>query len=455
MNTRHEYQSDKNYVLTTLQGELKREQIAEKIRTRRTLPAKGVPGGVSYQSIGTLATLFGNERDVTGTNEFIFYEDPSYEGKYFQTETTGTALAGATLQLTLTDALHEDSGTKSALMEGLYITNQSTNKSYLITSVDKSVVSAHKFTIKEINGGAISVTANDIFTVEFRPSVEASDAVTGFRRPTVKKSFQCGHIEYSDIWTNFSDIYNVENLVKEDSFNKYFINTEMEAQFMLSNQRFLATSQKGNLISGNPLIDGFYTQIANSGNTFANVPNIDVTFFTTLRKRVENLGMAKSYLIIASTDVLLKFDEYFDVKNNYTFSMQVKSSESNGTFEVSTSWRKFTWAGVDFTLLSEDSINLRKHYGLDTNGYYKGTYFLIPFEQEINVLDFNNARMQVPSWEVIYKLQSDGQKVKASAQGNLLNKSASTVSNGKLKLEGTCGAVIYGLDRFATGTISV
>jgi len=454
MSTSNVYTAQKNYVLTTLQGELKREQIATKIKTRRTLTARNLPGGVSYESISSIATMFGNERDVTGMDEFIFYEDKSYNGIYFQTETTGTALAGGTLQLTLTDALHEDSGKKSSLMEDLVITNQSTNQQFIIVSVDKSVDNAHKFTVKDVKGASISVTANDIFTYEYKAAREASGAMSGFRRPTEKKSFKCGHIEYGDKWTNFADIYNEENIVSEDNFNKYFINEEMEAWFMFNKQRFLAIGQKGNIIDGNQFTDGFYTQIKNGGYALANTSNLDFSFFSTLRKRVESLGAAKSYLIVASTDVCLAFDQYFEDKNKYTFDAQI--TRNGETFSVQTDWRKFSLAGIDFTLVNENALNLRHHYGLDSNGYFNGTYFLIPFDQDMTITDFySKSPIKVPSFEVIYKKHSDGSIVKASQSGNILSPMSSVESEARLKLEGSFGAVIYGVDRFATGTITV
>ncbi len=454
MPTTNVYQGTKNFILTTLQGELDRSMINEKIKTRRTLSARNLPGGVNYESLSNIATMIGNERDITGKDEHIFWEDKSYNGIYFKTETTGTASAGGTLQLTLADALHEDSGKRSALMQDLVITNQRTNNQFTIESVDKSTDNQHKFTVKDISGAAISVAANDEFTVEYKAAREASGAMSGFRRPTEKKSFKCGHIEYGDKWTNFSDIVNLKNIVNEDNFNKYFVNEDMEAWFMFNKQRFLAIGQKGNTVEGNVLTDGFYTQILSGGSSIANISSLDFSFFADLRRKVASLGMARKYLIVAPLDISLKFDEYYDDKNKYTFSMQV--TRNGETFSVDTDWRTFNVSGVEFTIVNENVLDLRHHYGLANNGFYNDKYFLIPLDNDLTVTDFyDKSPIKVPSFEVIYKRQSDGSMVKASQEGNLLAPSSSVQSYGALKLEGTFGSVIYGVDRFAYGSMTV
>lgn len=320
----------------------------------------------------------------TPNRRFYHWEDLGKTLPAFRITGAVTGLAGADVTVTLAAGSHYNSGADSPIAPGYEFTDNTTNRTYLIVSVNKSVASAHTAVLRPAKAaGATSIAAGEQLNYKGRPHTEEGSTKKQGLFSREEKIYGEASTIRTDI--EFTDLSMFEKTDLPDSpagYSYYKIrqldkeverfSAVQELQLMLgdSTDNLGATGQNSNST-------GLVQQAIGRGQS-ANQAAVDADLFRVLKRKVEAEGYSNEYHGLLDTELEIKVQDY--LKGNYPAG-QVVYASFNGNKEVALAqnFESYNIYGINYHFKSYKYFNAARTYGADIGtGYWSNFGIWIP-----------------------------------------------------------------------------
>lgn len=331
---------------------------------------------VGMESVGNL--LFTQNR--------VFYHWESF-GKTlpaFRITTLTTGSAGADVSVTLTAGSHYDSGTKAPVAPGYEYTDNTTNRTYLVVSVDSSTPSAFVVVLRPNKAaGATSIAAGEQLNFKGRPHTEeGSTKKQGLFAREEKISNEATTIRTDQDFTDLSmfektDVpdspagYSYYRIRQTDKETERFMGVQ-ELQLMLgdSTDNLAATNQ-------NSASTGLVQQVFARGQA-VNQTGVNAALFQGLKRRIEAEGYSSEYHALLDTEYEIAVQDY--LKGNYPAGQVVYASFGGAqSVALSQNFESYNIYGITYHLKSYKYFNASRTWGADLQtGFFKNFGLFIP-----------------------------------------------------------------------------
>lgn len=295
-----------------------------------------------------------------------------------------TGSAGADVTVTLTAGSHYNSGADSPVAQGYEFTDNTTNRTYLVISVNKGTPSAHTAVLRpNKQSGATSIADGEQLNYKGRPHTEeGSGKKQGLFAREEKITGEATTIRTDQEFTDLNmfektDIpdspagYSFYRIRQTDKETERF-SAVQELQLMLgdSTDNLAATGQ-------NSAATGLVQQIFGRGQA-VNQSAVDAEYFRALKRRIEAEGFSSEYHLLADTELEIKVQDY--LKGNYPAG-QVVYASFNGSKDVALSqnFESYNIYGINYHIKSYKYFNAARTWGADLQtGFFNSFGIFIP-----------------------------------------------------------------------------
>lgn len=331
---------------------------------------------VGMESVGNL--LFTQNR--------VFYHWESFGKTLPAFRVTGavSGSAGADVTVVLSAASHYDSGTKAPIAAGYEFTNNTTNQTFLVISINSGTPSAFSAVLRpNKQTGATVIADGEQFNYKGRPHTEeGSTKKQGLFAREEKISNEATTIRTDQDFTDLSmfektDVpdspagYSYYRIRQTDKETERFMGVQ-ELQLMLgdSTDNLGATNQNSNAT-------GLVQQVFARGQA-VNQSGVNASLFQALKRRIEAEGYSSEYHALLDTEYEIAVQDY--IKGNYPAG-QVVYASFNGQQSVALSqnFESYNIYGITYHLKSYKYFNASRTWGADLQtGFFQNFGLFIP-----------------------------------------------------------------------------
>lgn len=396
----------------------------------------------------------------TANRDFYHWESLGKTLPAFRVNGSGspvTGSAGADVTVTLTAGSHYNGGGDSPVAAGYEFTDNTTNRTYLVISVNKGTPSAHTAVLRPTKAaGATSIADGEQLNYKGRPHTEeGSTKKQGLFSREEKITGQATTIRTDQEFTDLNlfektDIpdspagYSYYRIRQTDKETERFMGVQ-ELQLMLgdSTDNLGATNQ-------NSSATGLVQQVFARGQA-VNQTGVDANLFRAYKRRIEAEGYSNEYHGLLDTELEIGIQDY--LKGNYPAG-QVVYASFNGQQSVALSqnFESYSIYGVTYHFKSYKYFNAARTWGADLQtGFFNSFGLWIP---QGTVKDPKSGD-NVDRFAIRYQAQKEGDPIIMVGQDGMFAE-PSIGTDARLTISHLTykGIETYGLTGYMTSKIS-